>query len=156
MSDCLPRSCPELNKHLLAEDSDSGVEAIVCNCKMKPHRSSSPLGPQGPASCCPSVFWSCTENSRAQQFCPSFMGTVQLTYHVAVSCFSGEGGRNSKEIKYYFRKTGLFLCVHGINSVAPPDIWQILWLCLRDFGEEALALTLNAAQETREEKKLLL
>lgn len=47
MSDCLPRSCPELNKHLLPEDSDSGVEAIVRNCKMKTHRQSSPLGSTG-------------------------------------------------------------------------------------------------------------
>ena len=136
MSDCLPRSCHELNKHLLAEDSDSGVEVIVRNCEMKTHGSSSPLRPPGPASCCPSVLWFSIENSRAQQFCPSFMGSVQL--------------------RYYFKKIGFFLCIHCINSVAPPDIWQVLWLCLRDFGEGALALTLNAVQENQEEKKLLL
>ena len=91
MSDCLPRSCHELNKHLLAEDSDSGVEAIVHNCKMKAYGSSSHLGALNPASCCSSVLWLRTENSRAQQWCPSSMDFVQLRDCGAESCSSGWG-----------------------------------------------------------------
>lgn len=136
------------------------MEAIVRNCEMKTHGSSSRLGPPDPASRCPSVLWFSTESSCAQQFCPSCMGFVQLRCHVADSCSLGEGGRSSEEMKYYFKKARLFffffLCIHYINAVAPPDIWQVLWLCLRDFGEGALAWTLNAVQENQEEKKLLL
>lgn len=58
------------------------------------------------------------------------MGFVQLRYHVADSC-SLWGERSSEEIEYYFKKAGLLLCIHCINSVAPPDIWQVLWLCQR-------------------------
>lgn len=36
MSDSLPRSCHGLNKHLLAEDPNSGLDVIIRNCETKP------------------------------------------------------------------------------------------------------------------------
>lgn len=44
------------------------------------------------------------------------------------------GERSSKEIKYSFKLADLFLRIDSVKSVAPLDIWQVFWFCLRDFG----------------------